>query len=105
MRAGLLTEQIDILESSLIRNAYGEEETQWSIKQTTKARLMHKGGNRTLSNDEVAYQYTKTFQVRHYIMVNEYDRIQWNGKIYRILDIEPDKQQMLLTINVELVND
>jgi SPP1 family predicted phage head-tail adaptor len=27
MRAGLLTEQIDILESSLIRNAYGEEET------------------------------------------------------------------------------
>nr|DAE49763.1 MAG TPA: head-tail joining protein [Caudoviricetes sp.]DAW52115.1 MAG TPA: head-tail joining protein [Caudoviricetes sp.] len=38
-------------------------------------------------------------------MVNEYDRIQWNGKIYRILDIEPDKQQMLLTINVELVND
>ena len=57
---------------------------------------MHKGGNRTLSNDEVAYQYTKTFQVRHYIMVNEYDRIQWNGKIYRILDIEPDKQQMLL---------
>ena len=77
MRAGLLTEQIDILESSLIRNA----------------------------NDEVAYQYTKTFQVRHYIMVNEYDRIQWNGKIYRILDIEPDKQQMLLTINVELVND
>ena len=32
MRAGLLTEQIDILESSLIRNAYGEEETQWNIK-------------------------------------------------------------------------
>ena len=24
---------------------------------------------------------------------------------HRILDIEPDKQQMLLTINVELVND
>lgn len=105
MRAGLLTEKINILESSLIKNSYGEEETKWQTKYTTRARLIHKSGNRALSNDEITYQYTKTFQVRYYVMVNEFDRIQWNDRIYRILDIEPDREQMLLTINVELIND
>lgn len=105
MRAGLLKERIQILESSIIKNSYGEEETQWEVKCTTRARLIHKSGNRAISNEEVAYQYTKTFQLRHYIQVNEYDRILWNDNVYRILDIEPDKEQMLITINVELIND
>lgn len=105
MRAGLLTERIEILKPDVSTNDFGEETTDWISIYTTKARLVHTGGNRTVQNDEVFYSYTKTFQIRNYVSVQEYDRILWNGKQYRILDIEPEKQQQQITIKTELVND
>ena len=105
MRAGLLTERIEILQPDVATNDFGEETTNWVSIYTTKARLVHTGGNRTVQNDEIFYSYTKTFQIRNYVPVQEYDRILWNGKQYRILDIEPEKQQQQITIKTELVND
>lgn len=105
MRAGLLSERIEILQPDVATNDFGEESTNWVSIYTTKARLVHTGGNRTIQNDEIFYSYTKTFQIRNYVPVQEYDRILWNGKQYRILDIEPDKQQQQITIKTELVND
>ncbi len=105
MRAGLLTEEIEILAPQVSTNDFGEETTEWNSVYSTKARLVHTGGNRTIENDEIFYGYTKTFQIRYYVQVQEYYRILWNGKQYRILDIEPDKQQQQITIKTELVND
>lgn len=105
MRAGLLNEQVEILTSTLEKNDYGEQTETWTTTYTTKARLIHDSGDRTEINDEVFYAYTKTFQMRQYVPVEEYNRIKWNNKIFRILSITPDKHQQNLTVKTELVND
>lgn len=105
MRAGLLTETISILEKVLITNDYGEETETWVDKYTTKARLVHDGGGRVIVNDEVFYTHAKTFQVRMYVPIEDFDRIQWDGKYYRILNIEIDRTQNNKTIKAELIDD
>ena len=105
MRAGLLTESIEIYEKTLVRNDYGEESENWVLKYSTKARLVHDGGGRVIQNDEVFYTHAKTFQVRSYVPVRDYDRIKWNGNYYRILNIEIDKRINNITIKAELIDD
>jgi head-tail adaptor len=105
MRAGLLTEPIEIYEKVLSTNSYGEQTEEWVLKYSTKARLIHDGGNRVIQNDEVFFAHTKTFQVRDYVPVGEYDKIKWDSKYYRILNIEPEKSMMNKTIKTELIDD
>lgn len=105
MRAGLLTEPIEIWEKTLFINDFGEETEDWSLKTRTRARLVHNGGNRVIENSEVFFAHTKTFEVRDYVSVGDYDRIVWKDKKYRILNIEPIKEQMKLTIKTELIDD
>lgn len=105
MRAGLLTEPIEIYEKLITRNEFGEEAEQWQLKYSTKARLVHDGGSRVIQNDEVFFAHSKTFQVRDYVPVGEYDKIKWDSKYYRILNIEPDKKLMNKTIKTELIDD
>lgn len=105
MRAGLLTEQIEIWSKHLTVNEFGEEVEDWIKTYKTRARLVHDGGSRVVSNDEIVFTHSKTFQIRQYVPINELDRILWNGKFYRILNIEPDRVQMNQTIKTELIND
>lgn len=105
MRAGLLQETINIIRPTTLKNEYGEEDTEWKLIYTTKARLVHNSGSRNNENGEIFYAYVKTFEVRDHVPVEEFDRIEWNTKLFRILDIEPDKHQRKLTIKTELIND
>lgn len=105
MRAGLLKEKINIITPELTTNDYGEQTTEWLLKYSTRARLIHNSGNRIEPNGEVFYSHIKTFEIRDYVPVDDFDRIIWNDKQYRILDIEPNEEQMKKIIKVELVND
>ena len=105
MRAGLLTEQIEIISPEVSTNDFGEETTEWVTAYTTRARLGHNSGGRMNENNEIFYSAIKTFQIRDYVPINDYCRIVWKDRQYRILDIEPDKVQQQLTIKTELVND
>ena len=105
MRAGLLKEKIDIITPKIATNDYGEQTTEWELKYPTRARLIHTSGNRIEPNGEIFYSHMKTLEVRSYVPVDDFDRIIWNEKQYRILDIEPDEGQMKKIIRVELVND
>lgn len=105
MKAGLLKEKIDVITPKIITNDYGEQTTEWELKYSTRARLIHTSGNRIEPNGEIFYSYTKTLEVRSYVPVDDFDRIIWNGKQYRILDIEPNVEQMKKIIRMELVND
>ena len=91
MRAGLLNESIEILSSVVSTNDFGEETTEWVTSYTTRARLVHNGGGRTNENGEVFYASMKVFQIRDYVPIDDFCRILWNDRVYRILDIEPDK--------------
>ena len=75
------------------------------LKAITRARVIHNNGNRPLQNSEVFYSYNKTFQVRIYVNVDEFDLIKYDNKFYRILSLDKNKEEQLITINTELVND
>ena len=105
IRAGLLTEPIDIMTSTITENRFGEETEEWNLKYHTKARLIHVGGNREIQNSDIFYASRKTFEVRIYVPVDDYDRIIWNDKWYRILNIDPNKDLGKKIISVELIND
>lgn len=105
MIAGRLTEKIVILKPTITVNEVGEQETTYQEERTTRAELLLNGGNRNISNDEISFSYNKTFNVRIYIDLDEFCRIKWNGKYYRILSIETDKENQYKTIYTELINE
>lgn len=104
MNAGLLKEDILILSPYVITNDFGEETTAWEHKYKTKARVLHNGGNRTTDKEIYLNEY-REFQVRYYVPIDEYDRIEWNGRTYRVLQIDPSKELLNITIKTERVND
>ncbi len=105
MRAGLLTEIIEIYSPSITSDEYGTQDTQYIIKQKTRARLTHNSGERKNENHEIVFNSNKTFELRKYIIIDELDRIKWNDKYFRILDIEPNRQNQEIKINCEIIND
>ena len=105
MRSGLLTEQIKILRPEITRNAFGEQEEEYKDHYTTKARVLHNSGRRSVENGEILHSYEKTVEVWKYVDVVETDFIELDGKQYRILSIEDDKTQQKKIITIELIND
>ena len=47
----------------------------------------------------------KTFEVREYVPISDFDRILFEGQFYRVVDIEPNSDQMKLIVRGEKVND
>lgn len=105
MQAGLLNKTIRIYRQTLVKNQFGENESQFKFHRQTRARTDYVGGNRTESNDERVFQYSKTFKVYHYVDVVETDYIEYNGKKWRILSIEPIPERNEKIINTELINE
>ena len=87
-RAGLLTKPINILSPQTETNEYGEQVQTYTLKYKTRARVLHDNGNRSLENGEIVYPYQKTFNIRSYVPVTEYDLIEFEDKRYRIITIE-----------------
>ena len=105
MRAGLLKEPIEVWRKIVTRNDYGEETEDWYCNYRTRARLLHDGGSRVIDNQQVFYEHAKTFEIRLYVPVDDYDKILWNGKFYRITNIEPDTQTQKQIVKTELIDD
>lgn len=106
MVAGILNEIIEVFEPNVVINDYGEQTTVDVLKYRTRARVQHNSGNRTLENaSEIVYPYNKTFEVRIYLDIKDFDKIKWNDKFYKILDITPNRQFQNLVISTELINE
>ena len=105
-RAGLLNEVIQILSPSTTINEFGETVQTYKVTYVTRARVEHNNGTRTNENNEIFYSYQKTFTVRSYVPVNEFDLVEYNNKKYRIITIEDRikayNDKLLIT---ELIND
>lgn len=104
MRAGLLTEPITFKKSVITKNQYGQEETYWDNHIITRGNVRFNSGNRVTENNEIINTYTVTFTVRNYHKIDEFMRILWKDKLYRILSIEEDRQKQSITIIGELIN-
>lgn len=103
MKAGLLKHIITIEEPITNRNDYGSQEITWNEVTTTRANIIFNRGKRDSENIEVYYNYTITFTIRHYHNINDYMRIKYNGKYYRILSIQNEPQS--ITIITEQINE
>lgn len=105
MRAGLLKDIIEIHKPQTTVNNVGEQSTTYTKDCEIKARVLHGSGNRSVENDEVVYPYQKNVQVRIYQDINDFDRIKYDGKFYRILSIETNKDLQCKNILMEVVNE
>ena len=105
MKAGLLTEIIDIYSPTIVINDYGERTETLEKTYTTRAKVNWDSGNRVLSNEEIYYDYSKTFNVRYYVPVKETDQIEWQNKRYRIITIEKRKEYNDILIKTTLINE
>lgn len=105
MRSGLLTDKIAILEPKTEKNEYAEEIQTYALKCYTRARVVHSGGKRDEHTNELDFIYNKTFEVYYYVNINDFDRICWADKYYRVLSVEPIKEQNKKVILTELVNE
>ena len=104
MRAGILTEPITFKKASIVKNQYGQEETYWDNYIITRGNVKFNSGNRITENNEIVNTCVVTFTVRNYHKIDEFMRILWKCKLYRILSIENNREKQSLTINAELIN-
>lgn len=105
MDAGSLKERIEIYKTTLTKNEVGEEQNDWVLKTETRSKVTNNSGSRNEENNEIVYNYIKTFEVRSYVDISEFDRIKWDGKFYRILNIDINKEYQKQIIQTELIND
>lgn len=105
-RAGLLNEVINILSPTSTVNEFGEKVQSYDVTYTTRARVEHNNGSRGNENNEIFYSYQKTFTVRSYVPVTEFDLVEYNKKRYRIITIDDrikvNNDKLIIT---ELIND
>lgn len=105
MIAGRLNEVIGILTPKEVINEYGERKTTFTRTYTTRARVEYNTGGRRNENDEIVFDYSKTFTTYPYVPVTETCIIEWQKKQYRILTIEYRREYNELIINTELINE
>lgn len=105
MNAGRLKYIITIQRPTIKQNDYGANGLDWKDYITTRADIQSVNGERVKENNEIVFAYTKTFTIRIFHDIDEKDRILYDGKKYRILSIDKDRDKQLIAINTELVNE
>ena len=105
MIAGRLNEPIKIYHPTVVYNEYGEATEEYKELYITRARVDHNSGTRTVENNEIVFDYTKTFNVRSYVPVTNDDRIEWQGKMYRILTTQQRREYNDIMITAEMINE
>lgn len=105
IRAGLLNKLIKIYKPQVIINEYGEQDEKFVYLKTIRAREIYNSGNRQNENGDITYNYQRTFEVRHYQPITDRDRIEYNGKMYIILSVEPLDHENYLRIACDIVNE
>lgn len=105
MIAGRLNEPVSVWRPTTDVNEYGERVESWAKIYDTRARVEYTGGRRAIENDEVWNPYTKRFEVRSYVPVDEQCRIEWQGQLWRVLSVERNREFNEIIVNTELVNE
>lgn len=104
-RAGLLNEPIEIYKVVTEVDEYGVKNELLELRTKTRARVQYNSGSRNIEHSEIVHDYTKTFTVRYYVEVEDYDKILWQGKYYRVLSIDSSREFQEKRINTEVIND
>lgn len=104
MIAGRLNEIVDIYSPVTKTNRYGERESTFELKYTTRARVENTSGSRGEQNSEIVFSYTYNFTLRSYVPVGETDQIEWQGNRYRILTLQKRREYNDIFVQAEKIN-
>lgn len=105
MRAGLLNEIIELWKPFVSKNEVGASTTTYKKDEVLRANVRHNNMNRSVQENEVFYDTTKTFIIRRYVSIDETYRIKYQGQTYRVISIEDDRQQNQKIIIADRVNE
>jgi SPP1 family predicted phage head-tail adaptor len=105
MRAGLLTEQITIQKRVEVASDFASRQYDYIDYITTRAQVVHTGGNKSVLADEVFTSYAVKFIIRLYHDVSPEMLVVYNGQKYEIKDINVQRAQQSITLTTELIND
>lgn len=103
--AGLFNELVDIYKFFKEKNDYGEEVTCREKIFSTRAKVGHAGGSRTVINNEIMTPYLKNFVLRIYAPVFDDSYIKYKGKFYQVISIDEDRTMQQKVVVAALVNE
>lgn len=104
MNSALLRHPIAIYELVTTKSEYGTITTSYKLKYNTRAHVMFNSENQVVSEGEVFYPINRTFVVRRYVPVVETDQIEYEGKRWKIMSINPNDYYGNIEIQTTLVN-
>lgn len=105
MNAGLLKEVIEVHHQTSIVDQYGGDTTTYQLGFQTKARVFVDKRDREFINYSEEFPSLVTFHIRIYHKLQHTDRIKWNGEMYRILSVFPDKTRQLVEVKTALIKE
>lgn len=107
MIAGKLNKIITIQKQEIVKNKFGEVESEeWIDKlPNIRSQVTYRNGNRVDENNELVFAYDMCFTIRRYHKVDELDRIIYDDKKYRILSKEENDESQLINLFCELINE
>lgn len=102
MRAGQLTETVELWRKVVTTSAYNEQVESYERLQYMRADVVpHQGGMGVGGGIEHSTQPID-FRVRIYNYVKYTDRIKWRGDTYEVVSVVRDRKNSMLIVSAEL---
>lgn len=104
MRAGLLNKLIGFRAAVRTTDAFGAQKTSWeSVLAGVPARVTYGRAGFGTQEGEQVYNSVVVFVIRYNSKVSEYQRVSWDGRLYRITGIERYPERGEMRIQTELI--
>lgn len=87
------------------KSTFGDTIVEWEEKLRTRANVIYNNSNKTTEFGEMFMTYEVIFQIRYYHHIDDFDIINYNGEDWRIVSIEPQREQQLINIKASKVNE
>jgi len=89
IRAGLLDEVADVLRYEKSVDEYGADHGEWKVvAEGVPCQVSHRRSGFGEIHGEVGYTYLTAFTFRYTDAVKEYDRLEWDGRLYQVEGID-----------------
>lgn len=105
MKAGLLSEQVEILRQEKHASDYGGDRYEWVVDRKARARVTHKGGSFGAQGFEAFPEVIVEFEFNYFQKLLYTDRIRHAGQVYSIEDIDNNRLLRRVTVKTTRVNE
>jgi len=103
--AGLFNEKVEIYDFVKSKDEYGKITEERKLTYTTRAKVGHVSGSRSVINSEITTPYVKNFVLRIYVPVSDDSWIKYQDKYYRVTSIDKNKELQQQVITGEIVEE